>query len=64
MIMRLRKYVVKLHNCGYSIRNAENIVYDFLKNYSEKELIGFIESVEKDYLKCGKSITQIPLVAG
>ncbi len=64
MIMELRKYVIKLHNCGYSIQNAENTVYDFLKNYSEKELTEFIKSVEKDYLKCGENTTQIPQVAG
>lgn len=64
MIMRLRKYVIKLYNCGYSIQNAENTVNDFLKNYSEKELIEFIESLEKDHLECGKSTTQIPQVAG
>ena len=62
--MELRKYVIKLYNCGYSIQNAENTVYDFLKNYSEKELIEFIESVEKDYLKCGENTTQIPQAVG
>jgi len=50
---KIQHYIGRLVSCGYPPHDAMRTVKSFLKEYSEMELLSFIESLEKDFFKCG-----------
>jgi hypothetical protein len=44
----MNEYILRLIHCGYPLCEAISTYHDFIKEYSLKDLILFIESLEKE----------------
>jgi len=48
----MNEYILRLIRCGYPLHEAVSTYYDFIKEYSLKDFLLFLESLEKDFEIC------------